>query len=212
MNYRYQKYIVFLLAFLCLNVMQAQEVLTGLSHNPALMNQKQSVTKNRAVVNLPFFDDFSNYTGYPKAALWSDRQVFVNNTFPLYPPTIGVATLDALDENGMIYAHAETRPFGADTLTSNPIRLDYNNVYHRPMQISDSAFITNLVAPQDCIRQWNGNVSVTNLKQTTHSWLNLASQQEIVCSWVIRIVIMNCRTIIMDIREIAQNMFPGTHC
>ena len=38
MNYRYQKYIVFLLAFLCLNVMQAQEVLTGLSHNPALMN------------------------------------------------------------------------------------------------------------------------------------------------------------------------------
>lgn len=154
MNYRYQKYIVFLLAFLCLNVMQAQEVLTGLSHNPALMNQKQSVTKNRAVVNLPFFDDFSNYTGYPKAALWSDRQVFVNNTFPLYPPTIGVATLDALDENGMIYAHAETRPFGADTLTSNPIRLDYNNVYHRPMQISDSVYFSFYYQPGGASRSY----------------------------------------------------------
>ena len=95
MNSRYKKHIVFLLAFLCLNVMQAQEVLTGLSHNPTLMNQKQKNTKNRTVVNLPFFDDFSNYTGYPKSDLWADRQVFVNNSFPMYPPPLGVATLDA---------------------------------------------------------------------------------------------------------------------
>ncbi len=154
MNSRYKKHIVFLLACLCLNVMQAQEVLTGLSHNPSLTKQKKECTKNATPVNLPFFDDFSNYTGYPKAALWKDRQAFVNNTFPLYPPTIGVATLDALDENGLIYAHAETLPFPADTLTSNPIRLDYNNVYHRPMQISDSLYFSFFYQPGGASRSY----------------------------------------------------------
>ena len=124
MNPQHKKIIVFLLAFLCLNIMQAQEVLTGLTHNPAIMGQKTVKAKNVTPVNLPFFDDFSNYTGFPKASLWADRQAFVNNTYPVVPPTIGVVTLDALDENGLIYSHAETQSFGADTLTSNPIRLD----------------------------------------------------------------------------------------
>lgn len=147
MNPRYKKHIVFLLACFCLNVMQAQEVLTGLSYNPLLMNQEKNRAKNSTPVFLPFFDDFSNYTGYPKASLWSDRQAFVNNSFPLRPTSIGVVTLDALDENGIIYAHAEALPFGADTLTSNPIRMDYNNVYHRPMQISDSVYFSFYYQP-----------------------------------------------------------------
>jgi len=154
MNSRYKKHIVFLLAFLCLNVMQAQEVLSGLSHNPAIINKKVEKTKNATPVNLPFFDDFSNYTGYPKSALWADRQAFVNNSFPLYPPTLGVATLDALNEKGLIYAHGETQPFGADTLTSNPIRMDYNNVYHRPMQISDSVYFSFYYQPGGASRSY----------------------------------------------------------
>ena len=140
MKYRNRKYILFLLAFICLNALQAQEVLTGLSHNPAIMNQKMVKTKNTTSVNLPFFDDFSNYTGYPKSDLWADRQVFVNNNFPLYPPTLGVATLDALNENGLIYAHGETQPFGADTLTSNPIRLE-------SMHASDSLYFSFYYQP-----------------------------------------------------------------
>jgi hypothetical protein len=151
---RYKKYIFFLLAILCLNVMQAQEVLTGLSHNPSLMNQEKNRMKNTSSVTLPFFDDFSNYTGYPKTSLWADKQAFVNNSFPLYPPTIGVATLDALDENGVIYTHAETRPFGADTLTSNLIRLDYNNVYHRLMQVSDSVYFSFYYQPGGASRSY----------------------------------------------------------
>ena len=147
MNSQYKKYIVFLLACLCLNMMQAQEVLTGLSRNPSLVNKEKNREKNTTPVSLPFFDDFSSYTGYPKAALWKDRQAFVNKTFPMYPPTVGVITLDALDENGSIYSHAEPLPFGADTLTSNPIRLDYNNVYHRPMQISDSIYFSFYYQP-----------------------------------------------------------------
>ena len=154
MNYRYQKYIVFLLAFFCLNVMQAQEVLTGLTHNPQIMGQPQVKTRNVTPVMLPFFDDFSNYTGAPKPSLWTDRQAFVNNSYPVVPPSIGVATLDALDANGLIYPHADTQPFGADTLTSNPIRLDYNNVYHRPMQIADSIYLSFYYQPGGASRSY----------------------------------------------------------
>ncbi len=154
MSCRYQKHIVFLFVFFSLNVLQAQEVLTGLSHNPSLMNREQVRTRNTNPVSLPFFDDFSNYTGYPNASLWADGQAFVNNTFPLYPTSIGVATLDALDDHGVIYSHAETQPFGADTLTSRPIQLDYNNVYHRPMLISDSVYFSFYYQPGGASRSY----------------------------------------------------------
>lgn len=129
-----------MLAFLSLNLVQAQEVLTGLTHNPVIMSQKLVKTREATPVNLPFFDDFSNYTGFPKPALWADQQAFVNNTYPVVPPSIGVATLDALNEKGLVYDHAETQPFGADTLTSNPIRLDY-------YQISDSLYFSFYYQP-----------------------------------------------------------------
>ena len=154
MKYRNKKYILFLLAFLCLNAIQAQEVLTGLTHNPAILNKKVVKTKNVTPVNLPFFDDFSNYTGFPKSSLWADGQAFVNNTYPVCPPSIGVVTLDALNEKGLIYDHAETQAFGADTLTSNPIRLDYNNVYNRPMQISDSLYFSFYYQPGGASRSY----------------------------------------------------------
>ena len=154
MKYRNRKYILFLLAFLSLNLVQAQEVLTGLTHNPQIMGQPQVKTRNVTPVTLPFFDDFSNYTGAPKSSLWADRQAFVNNSYPMIPPSIGVVTLDALDENGLIYAHAETQPFGADTLTSNPIRLDYNNVFHRPMQIADSIYFSFYYQPGGASRSY----------------------------------------------------------
>ena len=154
MNTRYKKYILFLLAFLSLNLVQAQEVLTGLTHNPQIMGQPQVKTRNVTPVTLPFFDDFSNYTGTPKSSLWADRQAFVNNSYPMIPPTIGVVTFDALDENGLIYPHAETTPFGADTLTSNPIRMDYNNVFHRPMQIADSIYFSFYYQPGGASRSY----------------------------------------------------------
>ena len=107
MKYRNRKYILFLLAFLSMNLLQAQEVLTGLTHNPQIMGQPQVKTRNVTSVILPFFDDFSNYTGAPKSSLWADRQAFVNNSYPMVPPSIGVVTLDALDENGLIFIEKE---------------------------------------------------------------------------------------------------------
>jgi len=109
----------------------AQEFLTGLKTNPQLLDEvrKQKNTQKLGKTEstplwLPFFEDFSNYTGYPNENLFVDKQAFVNTTFPVFSPTIGVATLDALNELGEIYPHLTTTPRGADTLTSRFIRLD----------------------------------------------------------------------------------------
>lgn len=129
---------------------QAQEVLTGISQNTTLIkaSANKTSTKNAATaIKLPFVEDFSNYTGYPNPEKWADRQAFVNNTYPVYPPSIGVATLDALDENGRIYAHAERDAFHADTLTSQLIRLDSNFTQHRLMQLSDSLYLSFYYQP-----------------------------------------------------------------
>jgi len=110
----------------------AQEFLTGLGKNPQIIKeaqQQREIFKKKSTIEyapllLPFFEDFSNYTGYPNERLFIDKQAFVNNTFPVFPPTIGVVTLDALNEYGEIYPHLTTTPRGADTLTSRYIRLD----------------------------------------------------------------------------------------
>ena len=121
--------------------MRAQEFLTGITQNSILVKAYNSNTPKGTrdiSVRLPFTEDFSNYTGYPSSELWTDRKCFVNNTFAIAPPSIGVATFDALDENGKIYAHADRTTFPADTLTSVCIRLDSNFTQHRPMRVSDS--------------------------------------------------------------------------
>ncbi|HWB62202.1 MAG TPA: hypothetical protein VG603_01740, partial [Chitinophagales bacterium] len=56
--------------------------------------------------------------------LWFDNYAYVNNTYPINPPTIGVATLDGLDQYGQPYNNSSTSTYGvADYLTSKPINL-----------------------------------------------------------------------------------------
>lgn len=130
---------------------RAQEILTGLPQNPALVKQAQQALRGKSstdiTVKLPFVEDFSNYTGFPDSRLWVDRQGFVNNTYPIYPPTIGVVTLDALDEDGKIYAHADRDVFSADTLTSVKIRLDSNFTKRRKMNVGDSLYFSFYYQP-----------------------------------------------------------------
>ncbi|MEN8202920.1 MAG: T9SS type A sorting domain-containing protein [Bacteroidota bacterium] len=110
----------------------AQEVITPLYNNPlaeGLPHSRSSLKKSAHVdlLELPIFDDFSNTFIHPDTSIWSDTYAFVNNNFCLEPVSNGVATLDALDEEGSIYAHAVFSPstFEADLLTSKAIRLDY---------------------------------------------------------------------------------------
>ena len=51
--------------------------------------------------------------------------VFINNTYSDKQITCGIATFDALDSNGRLYATASSYGFKADQLTSQPLNLNY---------------------------------------------------------------------------------------
>lgn len=76
--------------------------------------------------------------------LWADDDAYVNNTFGLDPPTIGVATFDGLARTGYPYNFAQPNSYGlADKLTSVPIDLQYppgDSIYlsfmYQPMGLS----------------------------------------------------------------------------
>ncbi|HYV95226.1 MAG TPA: T9SS type A sorting domain-containing protein [Chitinophagales bacterium] len=108
----------------------AQEQILPLSFNPVIAHKPIQPSTLRTALSLPFFDDFSYQTSYPDPNKWVDRQAFVNLTFPVDPPTFGVATLDGLKENGQPYdsiGHTFFSIGGADTLTSQPILLGGNS-------------------------------------------------------------------------------------
>ena len=63
-----------------------------------------------------------NFAVGQPGTLWFDNYAYVNNTYPVNPPTIGVATLDGLNQYGQPYNNSSTSNYGtADYLTSNPI-------------------------------------------------------------------------------------------
>ena len=117
-----------LLFFILLSVsfLGAQEVISVLESNPLLQIKQKQVVKMRTVpaVTLPFLDDFSYESYFPNNLLWEDSAVFVNRSYPINPVTLGVATFDGIDANGMAYdISASTQGERADSLTSRPIDL-----------------------------------------------------------------------------------------
>ena len=77
---------------------------------------------------------------------WIDNYAWVNTTYPINPPTIGVATLDGLDQFGLPYDNSSSTRYGiADYLTSKPIDLVglsnidsvYLSFYYQPMGLGD---------------------------------------------------------------------------
>ena len=65
------------------------------------------ITVVRETVGLPFFDDFSSGGARPDEFLWQDVDVIVNRTFADRPPSLGVATFDALALDGQPYPVAQ---------------------------------------------------------------------------------------------------------
>lgn len=92
-------------------------------------------------IELPFIDDFSTTQVYPDSKLWDDKNVFINSAYQVNPPTIGVATFDALDPSGHLYKNASSSPFSSDTLTSKRINLGKN-------KSSDSIYFSYFIQPQ----------------------------------------------------------------
>lgn len=143
---------LFLLTFTFYSA-SAQERVTGILVNPAVKNAvktTKSVRLQTAVLQLPFFDDFSDAKGvFPNQEHWSDNYVFINDDYPVMPPTVGVATFDAIDNTGQLYGHANPFGFGADTLTSNEIRLDSITTGNlRKLFPSDSIYFSFFYQPQ----------------------------------------------------------------
>lgn len=147
---RFAKILLSLAAILVSSTqIHGQEVLTGLSTNKQIAREAKQPQQPLRVtpLHLPFVDDFSNYTGFPNPNLWQDRYAYVNRTFPIYPPTMGVATLDALNDLGVVYPYADGAGFDADMLTSQPIRLDYNFTANHNMQPGDSIYLSFYYQP-----------------------------------------------------------------
>ncbi len=115
--------------------LSAQEVITPLMVNPVLVNQVPPVSSARITLSLPFIEDFSDGKWYPDTQRWQNAQVFVNGDYPVRPPSVGVATFDALNARGAIYDVATSFPFPADTLTSHNIDLG-------TLKQSDSVFMS----------------------------------------------------------------------
>lgn len=131
----------------------SQEYLSGMLNNPVIQKkhtQYDNQSKSLPGVHLPFFDDFSGSNDiYPKSSLWKNRWVFVNKTYPVNPPTVGVATFDVINDTGALYPYATTTPFIADTLTSLDIRLDSSFVGSpAPLAIGDSLYFSFYYQPQ----------------------------------------------------------------
>jgi len=130
-----------------------QENLSTLATYPELNNSNIvndiKDSKSTQILTLPFADDFSYNLIYPDKKLWADRYVYVNNSFSINPPTIGVASFDAVNDTGGVYSHISQYAYYADTLTSNPIRLD--SVFgSSPTALSpaDSVVLSFWVQPQ----------------------------------------------------------------
>jgi len=102
-----------------------------------LQNNPNNTYRTSDTLSLPFFDDFSYNSVYPSSKYWTDNFVFVNRSFGDNPPSMGVATFDAIDDKGKLYGHASSSTFLADMLTSKYINLE-SITYTNPIQISTS--------------------------------------------------------------------------
>ncbi len=122
--------------FFFFSEINAQEAISYFGY-PLLKEKSREYSKQKKALKvsleLPFFDDFSDYSFYPDTNKWTDNYAFINGTYPLDPPSIGVATLDAISNTGEFYSSAGYgNTFSADTLTSQPINLNYpgdNTIY-----------------------------------------------------------------------------------
>jgi Secretion system C-terminal sorting domain len=78
-----------------------------------------------------------------QSPLWYENEVFVNSTYPINPPSIGVATFDGLDSTGFAYNFANTTTAElCDKLTSKYLDLS------PPLGSNDSLVLTFFYQPK----------------------------------------------------------------
>lgn len=161
--------------------LSAQETIVPLTWNPALYYQQLELSKEYSpaykrsndILELPFFDDFSSTRTYPDKARWEDRDVYINTSYCVNPPSHGVATFDGLDQRGFPYnTSGFNTPRPCDTLTSCFIDLEgltpddsvYLSFYLQQKGLGDNpedndSFILEFKADNNkWINAWNAEV------------------------------------------------------
>ena len=167
---RYLFLFIFLISSFTLS---SQEVLSDLLlGSPSKNRVNKSKTKNG--ISLPFIDDFSSYSSGLDTNLWYSGNVFLNSTYPINPPTIGVATFDGLNANGLAYSIDISMSEGyADTLISQEIDLSNINTaffffYYQPQGIGDNPETQDSLILE--FKDLNGNWNVQWQKEGNYSY------------------------------------------
>lgn len=120
------KYHISLIFLFCSTLLFAQLEISGL--HPHRLNEVQNakrINQSTDTLAIPFFDDFSQYTGNPDTLRWeSGSGAFVTIGLGIFPPSKGVLSFDGLNEFGNPYDFRSNFPKGtADVLNSAPIDL-----------------------------------------------------------------------------------------
>ncbi|MCB9001572.1 MAG: T9SS type A sorting domain-containing protein [Bacteroidales bacterium] len=162
----------------------AQEIMVSLSSYRIKDVQNIKAEQRKTSLSLPFFDDFSRQIPFPTADLWESSAVISNQNYAINPPTVGVATFDAINRKGELYSTLTTTSQTSDTLTSLPINLAYpatDSIYlsfsFQPMGLGNApepgdSLILEFYAPSEgkWYRAWAASYGYENntLFQTFH--------------------------------------------
>ena len=154
-----------------------------LEGNPVLQTEKDasntkqarnSINCSTTTISLPFFDDFANHDQfYPSCSRWIDKNAYVNQSMAYNPPTIGVVTLDGLNEKGYPYNKAINPNLSspADTLTSQFIDLSSNS-------LSDAIVLSFYYQQQGLAdRPEEGDSLIVEFKDTSSRWIRVYEMQ-----------------------------------
>lgn len=157
------KFLILFTILFCSFSTFCQEVVNDLMYNTNLSIPDYGYRSVAASVDLPFFDDFSNYTGYPNASLWQDLDVYVNRSLASNPINLGVATFDGLDSLGNprnIFSEFSQGP--SDFLTSQTIDISsesivYFSFYFQAQGIGNQPESNDILRVDflDSIGEWN---------------------------------------------------------
>jgi len=98
---------------------------------PEKLVENNNLRTAEEALKLPFWDDFSS--GNYSPLLWEAKGVNASFTIGLAPPSLGVAVLDGVDEDGYPYSTTKLEQGEGDQLTSKPIDLSQpaatNDIY-----------------------------------------------------------------------------------
>jgi hypothetical protein len=145
-----KQYFTLVFILLITNLSIAQVIMSPLSTNPQLTQlynkgelKNSQGEKSENTLHLPFIDDFSkNHQPGAEVVYWEDNFVFINPTYGVSPPTIGVATFEGLNFNGYPYNFESPTSYGqADVLTSCIINLSEDSDGD-PYAPSDSIYLS----------------------------------------------------------------------